>query len=353
MKVYQALVNSIKRGVISPVYLVCGPEGYLRDKAVYALKQYIAAGDLGQFNLSVLDAAQTKTDEIIDAANTLPFFSERRLVIVENPPYFRSKRKKEDGVGGKEQDEGDTRLLDYLREPNSATCLVFVSGENINRKMKAVKAVENIGQVLEFNNLKRKDMEEWVKGQFTKRSKKIEAGALQYLLAISAEDMGILSGEIEKLSLLDLGRENISLEQVKLAASSSVEASIFDLVDFVGEKQTAKAIEKLREILGHGEPPVRVLVMISRQLRLILAANALAAEGYGQNDLIPTLGVHPYVGQKIVRQARNFSQDQLEIALETCLEIDMALKSGKGSPALLMELAIISIVTGQIFKVSA
>lgn len=353
LKVYQALAGSIKRGVISPVYLLWGPEVYLRDKALAALKHYIAGGDLGQFNLSILDAAHRTPDEIIDAANTLPFFAEHRLVIVENPPYFRSKRKKEDSSEEQYQEYGDDRLLNYLQEPNPTTCLVFVTDESINKKLKTVRAIEKTGQILEFNNLKRKDLEEWIKAQFLKRGKKIELGALQYLLAVNPDDLGIINGEIEKLSLLDLSQEQLTLDQVKQAASSSAEASMFDLVDFIGEKHTAKAIEKLREILGQGEPPVKTLVMISRQLRLILAAKSLDNQGYGQGELISALGVHPYVCQKIFRQARNFSIEQLEQALETCLEVDLALKSGRGLPSMLLELAIISIGAGQRITLSA
>ena len=88
VKVYQALVNNIERGMIAPVYLFYGSESYLREKSVAALKKHLASGDMGQFNLSIIDAAQARTEEIIDAANTVSFFAERRLVIVENPPLF-------------------------------------------------------------------------------------------------------------------------------------------------------------------------------------------------------------------------------------------------------------------------
>ncbi len=353
VKVYQALVNNIERGMIAPVYLFYGSESYLREKSVAALKKHLASGDMGQFNLSIIDAAQARTEEIIDAANTVSFFAERRLVIVENPTYFKSMGKKTEGEDEEEQGDGDINLLNYLQEPNPGTCLVFVTGDSVNSRTKAFKAVSKTGQALEFKHIKRRELEDWAKDRFRRLGKKIDAQALQYLVALNPEDMGILCGEIEKLSLLDLRQERVSIEQVKLAASASAEASIFDLVDFIGEKRSTLALEKLREIMGQGELPLRMLAMISRQLRLILVVKSLTEEGYSQEDLVRALGMHPYPAGKIIGQARNFSVEQLEQALEICLEIDLALKTSKGSPALLLELAVVCIGRGLSLNLSA
>jgi DNA polymerase III subunit delta len=355
VKVYQGLVNSVKRGVISPVYLLFGSESYLRNKAVASLKQHIAGGDLGEFNLTLLDGSQAGLDEIVDAANTLPFFADKRLVIVENLPLFKNKQKKTEPQGAEEEQEtaSDTVLLKYLQDPNPTTCLVFIADEGINKRKKVVKAIEKAGQVLEFAALKGRELEDWVLDQFSSRGKKIDRGALDYLLAINNDDLGILQGEIEKLSLMNYEQTSITLEQVKQGASTSAEASIFDMVDFIGERKSAQAIEIVREMLSHGEPAIRLLYMVSRQLRLILATKSLAEQGYSQNQLASTLGVHPFVGQKLIRQARNFSIPQLELALEICLEIDLALKSSQGAPAVLLEVGILCICSSQPFGLMA
>ncbi len=357
MKGFETLVNSVKRGVISPVYLLYGSEHFLMQRALNALKGFIAQGGLADFNISVLDCDKVKADAVVEAANTLPFCAERRLVIAENAPYFKNRRKNDkndknniDDGGGKEADEASPILLNYLLQPNPTTCLVFTSPDKANRNMKVTKALEKSGQVLEFAPLIGKELEEWVKMRLAKRGKKIQVNALNYLLAINSNDLGILQGEIEKLSLLDLKRESLTLEDVKLLASASAEASIFDLVDTIGAKRSGQAIQTLREMLGQGEPPIKVLVMVTRQLRLILATKSLGSD---QSQLAATLGVHPYVAQKLARQAANFSVQQLRAALETCLEVDIALKTGKGAPAILMELAVICISTGQMLNLSA
>lgn len=352
MRAYQALLSSLKRGVISPVYLFYGTVGFMRQEAVAALKQYFGDGDNGQLNITVLDAEKTGLTEVIEAANTLPLFSEKRLVVVENAPYFKNRRKKGEEEQT-EQDDGSELLLNYLAAPNPTACLVFVSPEGVNKNKKTFKALEKSGQALEFAPIKGRELEEWVADQFAVRGKKIEKGALQYLLTVSSDDPGILTGEIEKLSLLDLKSNAVDLTQVKLATSTSAEANVFQLVDHIGNKQSAMAIKLLREMLSQGEPPVKLLIMISRQLRLILAAKSIGNDGYTQNQVSATLGIHPYVGQKIMQQARNFSPEQLQLALENCLEIDIALKTGRGVPALLLEMGIICIGTSQPFNLSA
>ncbi len=355
MKIYQDLINSIKRGVISPVYLFCGVESYLRDKAVAALKNSLAGGDVGSLNLTLLDGSEVKVEEIVDTANTLPLFAAKRLVIVENTPLFKNRQRKNEQAERDEEREsaGDRLLLDYLQHPNPATCLVFTTDENINHKKKVVKAIERVGRVMEFAPVKGRELEEWVVTQFAERGKKIDREALDYLLAINSSDLGILRGEIEKLSLMHYGQAVINLAQVKTGASSSLEANIFDLVDYIGEKKSAQAIELVREMLAQNEPGVRLLYMITRQVRLILAAKSLAAQGYAANQLPSSLGVHPFLAKKLVQQSRNFSVLQLESALESCLETDLALKSSQGAPGVLLELAILCICSGQSISLMA
>ncbi|HEX3014772.1 MAG TPA: DNA polymerase III subunit delta [Desulfobacteria bacterium] len=274
------------------------------------------------------------------------FFSEHRLIIVENAPYFKNKRKKNESAP-ETHDEGDACLLEYLAAPNQASCLLFIADEGINKQKKVFKQLGKVGQALEFAPVYSRDLNDWARSQFRRRGKTIEAGALNYLLSINSNDLGILAGEIEKLTLFDLETDSVTMEDVKLAATASVEAGVFNFIDAVCEKNSGKAIEALREVLAHGEPAVKVLILLARQVRLLLATKSLGPEAGNQMQLAGKLGVAPYTAKKLLAQVRNYSKAELEQGLSTCLETDLALKSSRGAPGILLELAVLCICHNQ------
>ena len=87
---YQSLLNSIERGVLSPVYLLYGDEDYLQELLVHKLKEHLVSPGFGAFNLDELDGEKAAPGQIVGSANTLPVFAQKRLVIVKNPPFFQT-----------------------------------------------------------------------------------------------------------------------------------------------------------------------------------------------------------------------------------------------------------------------
>ncbi len=338
---FQSVINSIKRGMVAPVYLLHGEEDYLQELIIKAFKEHLLAPGTGDFNYDELDGENVSLFQIVDRANTLPVFAEKRLVIVKNPfSLFLSKKKEEEDKGGDEK-----CLLDYISEPLASTCLVFWLKETADKRKKLYRAIEKKGEVVELTPLKGAELGRWLQDQAGALGKVLEPKALEYIMFHAGFSLRFLKNELDKLALFTGEERTISLAVVEKLLTKSIEANIFNLVDNLGLKKTEEALFELRNLLVTGEPAVRILFMIARQFRLILMVKDLEQRGFSEKQITAELSLHPYVTGKMLRQARNFTFPELERILEIILETDFAIKTGSPVQAALENL-VIKLITG-------
>jgi len=322
---YQSLLNSIERGVLSPVYLLYGEEDYLQEQLVHKLKEHLINTDFGDFNLDELDGEKFTPGQVVGSANTLPVFAEKRLVIVKNFYLFQPRKKDVDDAHSTPQEQP---LLNYLANPLESTCLVFWVKGPVDKRRKIVKAIDKAGMILEIGPLKGDELNEWLRREAMALGKTIEHRALEYIILHADHGLRFLKGELEKLALYAGDEKTITLPMVESLLTKTSEANIFVLVDNIGMKKGETALAELRSLMGSGEPAIRILFMIARQFRLILEAKDLGQRGYTEKQITAELSLHPFVTGKILRQARNFSFDGLEKDLQRILECDVAMKTG-------------------------
>lgn len=354
---YLGVINSLERKLVSPVYLLYGDETYIRDEVVNMFRDRLLPPEVRDFNLDILDGRETPPEEIATLAATLPFMSEKRVVIVRNAEFFKSRRKTRDNKDDNKEGEvgessgannaaaeeknpaGEKALLDYLNAPPASTCLVFTAG-SVDKKKKLYKAIEKNGQVVEFSLLKGRDLTLWLERRFANAGKKIDPAAAAELITAVGSNLQQLAGEAEKLISYTGRRSTIKREDVVTLVGRTVELSIFELVDAVGERRYEKAVKMMREMVTYGEPPIRLLFMIARQFRLLLQVKVLHGTGYAEKQIASKLQLHPYVTGKCVRQSRNFRQEEMEKALEEILATDVAIKTGRQEPLPALEILL-------------
>lgn len=322
---YLGVVKSIERGLISPVYLLYGEESYLIENLIKGFKGLLVNQDTGDFNLDIIDGKTVGLNELVNLANTLPFMADKRLVIVHQADFFKAKKK-----GGDDEDNtGEKALLTYLENPPDTTCLIMSLSEGVDKRKKIFKLVDKNGQVVDCSPLKGQALEEWISGRVKHHGVKIEKTALGKLIASVGSNLNLLDNEIAKMSNYVVSTRTITLEIVDLMVSRTVENSIFDLVDAIGEKRIERALPIIKELLFQGEPAIRILFMITRQIRLIIQGKVLLEQGYAEKQIAGNLQVHPYVIQKCCKQGKNFTIEELEKALIHLLDVDYSLKTGR------------------------
>jgi len=324
----EPLAQAVQQQKFPPVYLWHASDRFLLQEAMQTLKEPFLRMDPSGSCIETVSARDLSPAAIVDAANSFSFFP-RRLVLVENIPYF------QDG------DPSDLQpFYDYFANPNPQTCLVFLA-EHVNRSRKFYKAVEQAGKVLQFEAPQHlEEWQAWLRRELRDRGKTMEGAAVELFFLQAGQHPGVVAQELEKLILYVGERGRICVEHVRDVTTGSVEASIFELLDAVAERSPALALQKLTQVLA-AEYPLKVLTMMVRQVRLLLGAAALRQQGGNQAGLPEALGIRPYEAHKIWRQSARLSFPALAAALKECLKTELALKSGRGDPALLLEMLVI------------
>lgn len=316
--------EDIKSGKLNHIYLIYGEESFLRKQYKERLKKALAPDD-DTMNYSYFEGKDISADEIIDLAETMPFLSDKRAIIIENSPFFRS--------------EGE-KIAEYLNAVPETTYLVFVE-ETVDKRSKLYKSITKNGCVVEAGGLSEDKIITWILGILKKDNKKITQNTMHYLLGKIGTDMENIRSEVEKLICYCYDREVITNEDIDAVCTTQINNQIFEMLDAMANKRQKTALQLYYNLLALKEPPMRILFLIGRQFNLLLQARMLKQKGYGDKTIAEKIGVPPFAATKYLNQAGKFKIADLRRAVAECVEADEAVKSGNRNDRLSVELLII------------
>lgn len=337
---YMDIFKDIKAHKFSNVYLFSGEEEYVKQEALDQLVDAIVEPTFKDMNYQTIDGSEVRADEIINACETLPFMADRRIVIVRDSMYLTRRR------GGESYSaEEEKRMRDYIKDISPTSHLVFYVRGSVDKRGALYKAIKKHGCAVEFNRLKDYDIKRWVKKELSKHGKTITSAALDQFVYLAGVNLDDVENELSKLVAFAYESDIITEEDVLSTITPTLEYSIFQLVEAIGNKNVDTALMLLDEMLDRGEVFYSILPMIGRQIRLILLCGAHNKKGYSRNQIAKTLKIHPYGVGKYISQGRNFTEEELTSALSDCLKLDHSIKQGKIDGRLGLEMLIISMCT--------
>lgn len=318
---WSELYDEWKNGKIRPVYLFSGEEEYVKESAIQRLRGMLLPPGLETLNETVLNDPAAAT--LIEAAETLPFMSDKRLVLVKDLSLLMS------GKAGKEADSDAERLSQWLENPPQDCVVVFyLHGEGDGRK-KLFAAIAKKHAAVKFDLLEDKEIGKWIAGQLKKEGKKMEPAAVAELTFLAGRGLSRLSGEVEKLRAYVQDRPMITPEDVRAVVSPSLESSVFRLVDAVIDRDLQTAGQLLTLLIEQGESTLGILAMLTRQVRFMAYMKAMREEGQPMATIEKTLAMNHYGAQRTERQIRRFSTETLMQAYQMCVDADFSVKSGQ------------------------
>lgn len=317
--------NAIKTGEYKRAYLLYGEELYLVREYVARLRQAVTDKATEMLNLSVFEG-RTEVDTIINACETLPFMSSKRLVIVKDSKLFEVGRK----------DDTD-RIKEYITNLPDTTIICFAE-DKVDKRNALYKAVAKVGVCTEFTFLKDNELVKWVSD---KSSKRIKGATAEYLIRNVGTSMEALDGEIDKLVSYTAEGGEITNAVIDSICTKSPETNVFEMIEAIGKKQPAKALEIYNNMLRMKQSPVYVLKTAARQFKLILECKYLQGKGYSAAAIAEELSLRKFIVDRCVQQAKNFKISALINALDDCAKCDIDFKSGKITDKLGVEVIIL------------
>lgn len=319
----KSLNEDLKTGQFNNVYLLYGEEAYLKKQYKDKLRNAMVAPD-DTMNYAYYEGKGVNVKEIIDLAETLPFFAERRLIIMENTGFFKN---------------ATPELADYIKEMPESTSMIFIESE-VDKRGKLYKAVQSKGRVVELGRQYEATLLRWIVGSVKREGKQISEGTVRYFLTKVGTDMENIQKELEKLFCYTLEKDKITVEDVETICTTQITNQIFDMVNAVADKQQRKALDYYYDLLALKEPPMRILFLLARQFKLLLEVKTLDKQGYARKDIASKTGLHPFVVGKYQEQAKSFSQKELRAIMEEGAEIEESVKTGSLTDTLGVELFI-------------
>lgn len=315
----------IKAGSFAPVYLLYGEESYLKKQYREKLKKALAAeGDT--MNVSCFEGKDIRPEALIDLAETMPFFADRRLILVENSGMFKN---------------ACEELAEYMKNIPPSACFVFVE-EEVDKRSKMFKRVKAAGRVVEFSRQGEKILTQWILGRVKREQKNITRDALNQFLQATGEDMGNIDRELEKLLCYCMEKEAIETADVQAVCTYQTVNKIFDMVNAVAEKNQKKALSLYYDLLALKEPPMRILFLIARQFQILLQVKELSQKGYDKKFIASQVGIPEFAVRRNQSQAGSFTSGKLIEAVAQCVEMEEAVKTGNINDQMAVELLIIS-----------
>lgn len=301
--------DNIKSGEFARVYLIHGTETYLmrqyRDMLVDAL---IDRDD--SMNFTSFKAQQANPEEIGSFIQTMPFFGDRRVALVEYSDFFEK--------SGKD-------MLFMLEDIPESSVLIFV--ETSVKKEALYKRVAEIGVVAEFSTPSEAVLTNWIVRKIDDEGLKIETAAIRLLLESVAMDMNNIYNEVEKLIFYCKDRGVVTTADVEKMCVSQVEGKIFEMIDALSAKDGRRVIA-LYEDLVYLKHPYRVMLAnITTNFRRTMKVKLCMDEGKGLGDIVSILGIKEYPAKKYMGLAKKYDYNRLKEYVERCNLADTQIKT--------------------------
>lgn len=313
------------------VLLFEGEAENLKQTALSRLRQTFLPEGMETLNETVLD--DPSVDQLIADAETQPFMSDKRLIIVRDYPSLSGRA------------EADERLLAYLPSvPESSLLLFYCTGKPDGRK-KLYNSIRKIGGIVTFAPLKGSELTRFVTDAFRDQGKECDDRTAEYLIFTVGSDSGLLLSEIGKISAYAGNRQSVTASDVTALATPSTECSVFQMVDAVVAGQRARAFMLLRNQIRNGTDRMAILAMLLRQYRLLQHIRIMQYEKCGTDFIRSSLGVPPFAVEQYIRQASGYTGGQIKRAVSICFDAEYAVKSGRMQQEGAVETVVLKLLT--------
>lgn len=304
------------------IYLIFGTDLYLRDKEI---KKIVGSNDVFKFDLD-----ENSLKDIINDADTNSLFSTNKFMIVNNSYIFSAKKNS--------IDHDTNLLLEYFSNLNPDTTIIFlVDTEKLDERKKITKKIKEIGKVIEINP--KRDIKPIVRNMFDHI--KVPEEVLDLLISRVGNNLYMIENEVAKLKLI--ADSVITVKDVINVTSKNSEPDIFLFIESIVNKNIKKSYQIYNDLMVSNEEPIKIIVMLANQFRLIYQAKLLVKRGYDLNYIASALDIHPYRVKLALESGRNYDEVILLNYIKELADIDYKIKIGEIDKTLAFELFILNI----------
>lgn len=304
------------------VYLLFGTKDYSINNEIKKICK-----NIDDMNISRYDLNNDLTSLVIEDAKTISLFGDKKIVIADNANMFTASTSKDSEI-----------IEDYLKNINEYTDLIFiVHSDKIDARKKITKAIKEKGKIIEFND--DLDAVSLIRRLF--KDYNIEYSDIKLLIDRVGNNPLIITNEVNKIKIYKGNDKNITSEDILNLTNKIIEIDVFKLIDYIVRKDKENALELYNEMLKVNEEPIKIIVILANQFRIMYQSKELLKKGYSEKDIASILKIHPYRVKLAIQNSRNYTSEMLLKYLNDLADIDIGIKTGTINKDLALELFIL------------
>ena len=335
------LDGELKKNDISNGYIFCGLDEELIKTSVNSIINKVVEKDFLDLNLVKLDGLTSTFEDIENACETLPFFGDKKVVVVYRANFLKEKPEKD---GAKTY----TEILKYIKDLPSHTVLImyylFNDKRDTPKKNKKLTTLDKYVKVVHCDKLKKDRYYKKVEDLFKEKGRTIGKVQLRYFADKVQNNFDIIKREVDKLDCYTLGRE-ITKEDIDKLIQNKSEDDIFDLVEYISIRKVEKALDLLDELLFKADQHMLIISSIGSHFRRLYEIKVYLTKGKRIDFFMSKYRLPQFVCEKLMNQAAKFTVKQLSELTGVCVGTELKLKSSSSEKQMEMELMLFKTFT--------
>ncbi|SFC62265.1 DNA polymerase III subunit delta [Clostridium uliginosum] len=338
---YEVFEREIEKGNIKDSYIFCGLDEELIKDGINSIIKKTIGEDKDNLNLIKIDGMKTNFDEIMNACETFPLMSEKKVVFVYRANFLRDK-----------SDEASNNIYKYINDyvsnlpPYTILIMYYLFNDKRERanKNKKINSLDKLITVVNCDKLRRDAYIKKISDIFKDKNKEIGKIELMYFSERVQNNFDIIKREIDKLISYTEGRE-IKKEDINLLISNTGEEDVFDLVELIAQRKIELAMDIMKDILHKSDQHMLIISNLERQFEKLYEIKIGLNEGKKIHDFMSQLKLPQFVCEKLVMQSHRFTEKQLSGIIKLCVNTEKNLKSSGLDKTMEMELLLINTLT--------
>lgn len=290
------------------IYVFLGNEINLLKRRIDGLKR-----ELNINNIIEYDFDDSNIIDILNEANYVDLFNEKKLIIVSNFSFKKVK------------DVYEKELLRYIDNMNDNVIILKCIDESLDERKNITKKLREKCKVEEIKKMDYKELHEYITNMFVSNNKKITYNQVKEILNRCEYNDDLAINETEKLLLYKLGEDVITDDDIDKVVSKSFEKEIFTLSDAVMKKNLKQIFNSYNILIRSGIEPVVLIDNLARQFRTLYQVKILC-KTMDEKEMSRKLGLNPYVVKKAHENVNNYEEEELINNLYELSNLDIDIK---------------------------
>jgi len=309
-----------------PAYLFLGEEDFLKEEEINKLKSEFLAGSTQALNYGVFYSKEKNFNirEMLDALNTAPFLSKKRLVILKDADSLPAHAK--------------GSVISYLENQRESTVFVIESPSPVIKGEFLLKA-SRLAQLCYFRRLTDSSLNPWFVKKAGLAGKEITSDAVNEIKESLPNDLRVFSSSIDNIILYVGKRPVVTKADVEKVIGMNPSHTASDLMETIEKKDAARALRIFSTLKKDKKKETELLGLLAWNARMLLRVKELI-KIKNKTEMRQDLGLSPRRFDQVAGHAAKFKTRDISVLLKEILEADLDIKSGV-SPRDVMERLII------------